>query len=56
MRREHAGIDVVAAAGRKADVETDGLAAIEVADRIGVRRRDCEQRRGRERGEVKQCE
>src|SRR5262245_64201356 len=35
MRREHAGIEIVAAAWRETDIEADGLAAIEVGDRLG---------------------
>src|SRR5262245_31033317 len=32
MRREHPRIEIVAAAGRKADIKADGLAAIEVGN------------------------
>ena len=37
MRRHHAGIEVVAAAGREADIEADGLALVEVRHRVGRR-------------------
>src|SRR5206468_11454769 len=46
-RREHAGIEVVAAAGREADIEADGFAAIEVGDRLGSGRGRHEQHSGR---------
>jgi hypothetical protein len=32
---EHAGIDVVAAAGRVADIDLDGLAPVEIGDAVG---------------------
>src|SRR5262249_34556000 len=38
MRGQHARINVVAAAGREADVKVDRLAAIEVLDWVGERR------------------
>ena len=49
--REHAGIEVVAAARRETDIEADALAAIEIGDRIGERRCLSEKHRGADAGE-----
>ena len=38
VAREHARVEVVAAAGGVADQQLDGLAAVEVGDRLRLRR------------------
>ena len=45
VAREHPGIEIVAAAGGVADQQLDGLAAVEIGNRLGVARLHGQQQR-----------